>query len=95
VPPPPEIANDQLDTFLTNRLLAMIEETLLAMIDVGVTFETYAAALVPILIGAASALSDVTDTELVPSTARGAEQASKVRAALQKYSQRRNDAESV
>jgi hypothetical protein len=94
VPPPPEIANDQLDTFLTNRLLAMIEETLLAMIDVGETFETYAAALVPILIGAASALSDVTDTELVPSL-RGAEQASKVRAALQKYSERRNDAESV
>jgi hypothetical protein len=72
----------------------MIEETLLAMIDVGETFETYAAAL-PILIGAASALGDVTDTELVPSTARGAGQASKVRAALQKYSERRNDAESV
>jgi hypothetical protein len=91
MPPPPEIANDQLDTFLTNRLLTMIEETLLAMIDVGETFETYAAALVPILIGAASALSDVTDTELLPSTVRGAEQASKVRAALQKYSERPND----
>jgi len=93
--PPPEIANDQLDTFLTNRLLALIEETLRATIDVGVTYERYAAALFPILIGAASALSDVTDTELVSSTALGAKQAPEVRAVLQEYRQRRKDAESV
>ena len=81
---PPEIANDQLDTFLTNHLLAMIEETLLAMIDVGVTYETYAAALVPILIGAASALNLVADTDpyLFSSFAQDPERASKVRAAL-------------
>jgi hypothetical protein len=63
MPPPSEIVIEQLDTFLTNQLLAMIEEHLLTMIDVGVTYETYTAALVPILIGAASALSDITDTE--------------------------------
>jgi hypothetical protein len=40
----------------------MIEETLPTMVDVGVTYETYAAVLVPILIGAARALSHATDT---------------------------------
>jgi hypothetical protein len=46
--PPPEIVNEDLDTVLTNRLLAMIEETLLTTNEIGMTYETYSAALIPI-----------------------------------------------
>jgi hypothetical protein len=70
-----EIVNEDLDTLLTNRLLAMIEETLLTTNEIGVTYETYAAALIPILVGAARALNNVTNTDqdLVSSVAQSAE----------------------
>jgi hypothetical protein len=78
--PPAEIVNEHLDTLLTNRLLAMIEETLLTTNDIGVTYETYAAALIPILVGAARALNHVTnaDRDLVASVAQSMERGQKV-----------------
>jgi hypothetical protein len=78
MPQPSEIVYEQLDALLTDRLLAMIEETLLAMDDVGVTYEMYAAALTTILLGAARALNHVADTEAycAPAAASRAREAS-------------------